>query len=180
LSRPVTFARAAQVAEKRDPCNRAARVTSLISQSERLQHRNNNFLKEFYMMNNNDFFVDVIYAYTRKQAIADGELIDVSEVAREAGFRLDVAITSAVWSLYISWNGADTDKQCYQDESGRLWDAIWMLRMAINGCKDKSELQYRFYVIPRDGRSRRPRLITLKVLIHGGEPVITVMLPVED
>jgi hypothetical protein len=32
-------------------------------------------------------FGEVIFSYTRAQAIADGELVDVSMTAQEAGFR---------------------------------------------------------------------------------------------
>ena len=42
-------------------------------------------------------FGPVIFAYTRAQAIEDGILVDVSETAREAGFRIPVAITRTVW-----------------------------------------------------------------------------------
>ena len=134
-------------------------------------------------MNNNDLFGDVIYSYTRAQAIDDGELVDVSETAREAGIRLQVVVTRSVWDRYISWDDSDTERQSYQDESGRLWDIAWILRIAINSCRDESAVLYRLHVIPRDGRSRKPALIQLKAVIHGGdqgEPVITVMLPTED
>jgi hypothetical protein len=40
----------------------------------------------------------VISSYTRAQAIADGELVDVSTIAREAGFRFPTAITRALWA----------------------------------------------------------------------------------
>ena len=39
---------------------------------------------------------DIIYTYTRAQAIEDGYIVDVSEVASEAGFRWPVAVTRAV------------------------------------------------------------------------------------
>lgn len=132
---------------------------------------------------NNDLFGEAIHVYTRTQAIEDGVLIDVSEVAGQAGFRLPVAVTSAVWERYISWNDNDTQNQVYQDESGRLWDVIWMLRMAVNSCRGESEVCYRLLVIPRDGISRKPVSIVLKAVIYGGdkgEPVITIMLPSED
>ena len=128
-------------------------------------------------------FGNVVYAYTRANAIADGELVDVSNVAKEAGFRLHVAVTRGVWEKCVAWHDLDNKTQVNQDESGRLWDVIWMLRVGINRFKDKSVMQYRLYVIPRDGKSRRPKLTTLKASIHcgdEGEPVITVMLPNED
>jgi type I site-specific restriction endonuclease len=34
-----------------------------------------------------DLFGEVIHSYTRADAIDDGYLVDVSDVAREAGFR---------------------------------------------------------------------------------------------
>ena len=42
-------------------------------------------------------FGPVLSAYTRAQAIEDGILVDVSETAREAGFRIPVAVTRTVW-----------------------------------------------------------------------------------
>ena len=38
---------------------------------------------------------DLIHSYTRAEALADGELIDVSATAREAGIRWPVALTLA-------------------------------------------------------------------------------------
>ena len=52
-----------------------------------------------------DIFSEVenvlIISYTRKQAIADGILIDITETAIEAGFKFHVAVTHAVWNQYI-------------------------------------------------------------------------------
>ena len=44
----------------------------------------------------------VIFSYTRAQAIADGVLIDVSELAKEAGFRFPVAVTAGVWAECVA------------------------------------------------------------------------------
>jgi hypothetical protein len=180
LPHPITSTRASQVAEKRDPCQRAAGVTLHFRSRKGCKIKISIYFKEFHM---NNLFGDVIYAYTRAQAIEDGELVDVSEVAREAGFTLPVAVTRSVWDRYISWSDADTDRQSYQDESGRLWDVVSMLRMAIGSRRNESVLLYRLYVIPHDGRTRRAKLTTLKAMIHGGdngEPVMTIMLPSED
>ena len=51
-----------------------------------------------------DLFGEVIYAYTRAQAIADGVLIDVSELSRDAGFRHPVAMTSGAWADCVAWS----------------------------------------------------------------------------
>lgn len=130
-----------------------------------------------------DLFGDVIYAYTRAQAIADGELVDVSAMAKQSGFKIPVAVTPTVWNQYIEWTGEDTNRQTSQDQSGRLWDVLWMLYVACKRSKDESYVSYELYVIPRDGRSKSPILTNLKSVIGGGdegEPVITIMLPNED
>ena len=53
---------------------------------------------------------DVIHTHTRAQLIEDGDLIDVSETAREAGFTVPVAITRAAWADCVEWT-AETDKR---------------------------------------------------------------------
>ena len=45
---------------------------------------------------------DLIFSYTRAQAIEDGVLVDVTETAKEAGFRIPVALTQSVWAEYVA------------------------------------------------------------------------------
>jgi hypothetical protein len=135
-------------------------------------------------MNKDEFFGDVISIYTRAQAIEDGQLIDVSETAREAGFTLPVAMTATVWADCIAWTDDDIEKQAYQDESGRLWDVLYMAYHGIRTNKASSnQLLYQLYRIQRDGYSTEAELVTLKLIIGPGdtsEPVITILLPNED
>ncbi len=131
-----------------------------------------------------NLFGEVIYTYTRAQAIEDGVLVDVSETAREAGFRWPVAITQAAWEDCIAWTEDDNNHQVYQDESGRLWDVLWMALHAITSASaNRSQMLYELYRVPRDGKSTEPRLTKLKLVAGPGdhaEPVITIMLPTED
>ena len=130
------------------------------------------------------FFGEMIHVYTRAQALEDGVLVDVSETAREAGFKVPVAVTRAVWNQYIKWTDEDTNKQTSQDEAGRLWDVLWVLMCAIKmRSSETDQVIYELYVISRDGKSRTPKCIKLKSFIGGGdkrEPLITIMLPTED
>lgn len=138
--------------------------------------------------------MEVIFSYTRAQAIEDGELVDVSKLAREAGFKFPVAVSRAVWGRYCE----DPDQQSGQDISGRTWDILWMLRFAASRA-DGAEVLFKLHVAMTDrgnwesnetvpergsGLTRKThRLVTLKSLCHGGdtaEPVITIMLPSED
>jgi hypothetical protein len=121
---------------------------------------------------------DLIYSYSRQQAIADGVLVDVSETAREAGFRFPVALTRAVWELYVRV----PDGVAGQDEAGRLWDILWLLRLAIKQSGGTSEVRFALRV-RNDNRNGTPPLVHLKALCGPGdnaEAVITIMLPEED
>lgn len=126
---------------------------------------------------------EMIYSYTREQALADGVLINVSELAKEAGFTIPVAVTDTVWFNYIEWTQDDNKQQTYQDLDGRLWDVLSMLRFAIRRQPNSQIINYTLAVVPRDGKSRRAKTVQLKAIIgagDNGEPVITIMLPSED
>jgi len=72
---------------------------------------------------------DIVSIYTRAQAIEDGVLIDVSEIAREAGIKFPVATTCQLWADVIEPD--ETSKTIGQDVNGRLWDVLMVLRIAI-------------------------------------------------
>ena len=122
---------------------------------------------------------EVIHAYTRADALRDGVLIDVSEAAREAGFRFPVALTAAAWVKCVAVPSA---VQC-QEEAGRLWDVLTMLRFAVRG-SNGSAREVRFGVhVRNDNRDRTPPLVRLKALCGSGdegEPVLTIMKPEDD
>ena len=130
------------------------------------------------------FFGNVISTYTRTQAIEDGVLIDVGSMANEAGFKWPVAVTAAVWADCIAWTEDDCRQQVYQDESGRLWDVLYLASHAIRTSKRSGDrLLFQFYRVPRDGHSTEAVLVTLRLIVgpgDSGEPVITILLPNED
>ena len=122
--------------------------------------------------------MNLIFAYTRKQAIEDGVLIDITDTAREAGLRFPTAITAAAWSEYVTVPHGVTG----QDERGRLWDIVWMLRVAIVRQRVDGP-QILFELLVRNEESQPPQPVTLKAVIGPGDdpsPVITIMLPRED
>jgi hypothetical protein len=122
---------------------------------------------------------DLIHRYTRADAIRDGVLIDVSATAREAGIRYTVALTRAVWERCVT---VPPGVLC-QDEAGRLWDVLTMLRYAIRG-SDNGASVLRFGVhVRNDNRDRTPPLVRLWAVCgpaDDGSPCITVMMPGED
>ena len=121
---------------------------------------------------------EVIHAYTRADALRDGVLIDVSATARDAGFRWPVALTCAAWGRCVS---VPPGVAC-QDEAGRLWDVLWMLRCAISRQEGGQLVQFALHV-RNDNCEGIPPLVRLKGLCgpgDQGEPVVTVLLPDED
>ena len=129
-----------------------------------------------------EIFGSPIHIYTRAEAIEDGSLVDVSLVASEAGFTIPVAVTANVWADCVAWSESDSTRQIYQDESGRLWDVLWMARQAARKGQGP-RLAFQLYRVPRGGRGKSPRLVTLSMVIgpgDDGEPVITIMMPGED
>jgi hypothetical protein len=124
----------------------------------------------------NDKHPDLIFAYTRAEAIADGVLHDASLAAKEAGFRYPVAVTSAVWHDYVSVPAAVP----WQDETGRLWDILSVLRAAIQSAGHTDIVHFSVCV---QNQPDAPETIRLKALCGPGddaEPVITIMFPHED
>lgn len=133
-----------------------------------------------------EIFGEPIHTYTRAQAIGDGYLVDVSAVAAEAGIRYPTAMTRAAWADMVEWSREDNARKgTLQDEAGRLWDVLWMLRCAIaqgGGKNADGEIWYRLHRVPRAGRGRLPRSVVLRAVCGPGdeaEPVITIMLPDE-
>jgi hypothetical protein len=121
---------------------------------------------------------DRIHRYTRAEAIADGVLIDVSAVTREAGIRYPVALTAAAWERCVT---VPPGVVC-QDEAGRLWDVCWLLACAARRGGSGPEVRFAVHV-RQDNRERTPPSVRLKALCgpgDSGEPVVTVMLPEED
>lgn len=123
---------------------------------------------------------EVIFRYTRAQAIQDGVLIDVTESAREAGFRVSVVVTSAVWAECVAWSEKE---ELPQDESARLWDVLWMAAQAARGNRKSNadRLVYELFVVPLGGQQPKRRSLVLHIGPgDAGEPVMTIMLPGED
>lgn len=120
---------------------------------------------------------DIIDVYTRAQAIDDGVLVDVSTVAKEAGIKFPTAMTRAVWCEIVELD--DIAKSHGESEQGRLWDVLWMFRVAIKAGIQGDTIRY-YLIATKGGRQHR---VELKAICGPGdtlEPVITIMLPDED
>jgi hypothetical protein len=128
-----------------------------------------------YISQPEDPSLEIIDVYSRADAIEDGVLIDISKTANEAGFKYPMVLTSAVWGKYV----IVPESAEGQDEQGRLWDILNMLRFAIRNDGSTNEVSFSLYV----NNNGKPEPVYLKSICGPGddaEPVITIMLPTED
>ena len=113
-----------------------------------------------------------IYSCSRKQALKDGDLVDITPAAKKAGFICPVAVTSSVWGMVKPPAGA-----MEQSIHWRLWDLLMTLNSAVMyhpAGKDR----IRFPVIFDDRPVGEHRAERLSAMIHMGDdykPVITIM-----
>jgi hypothetical protein len=143
------------------------------------------------MADEDPVFGNVIYSYTRTQAIEDGVLVDITEMAKEAGIKYPVAITSTAFFGYV----APDPMPPGQDLKGRLWDLCTMFKLEARKT-DGPNLEFKIQFVLggiRVGPAERPvkniddtwKLVevTLQAVCGPGDdpaPVITLMLIGED
>jgi hypothetical protein len=124
-----------------------------------------------------EFFGELIFAYTRAEAIKDGVLVDVSKLAQEAGFRYPVAMTAAVWETCVRVPGDIPGR----DESGRIWDLINVLRwLKLRVEVREQEFEFTLAIPQSSGTIEDVFLKSLCHLGDAGEPVVTIALRHED
>ena len=128
---------------------------------------------------------NIIFSYTRAMAIADGVLHDVSETAKDCGFRIPVAVTDTIWGRWVSVDNRPELLEVGQSTEARLRDLLMVL-------------WFRIKTLPREARTNR-LTFTVRFLVDPegeiveeavltadcgpgdeGEPVITVLLPEFD
>lgn len=127
-------------------------------------------------MNHDDSDMPLIAAYSRKDAIEDGVLVDVSSVAREQGFCCPVALTSAAWHTCLAVEDGDV----VSDEQERIRHVLGVLRSAINFSQSERLVRFRVGFQHCKPMCQPVRLKALCGPGDDAEPVITVMLPEED
>lgn len=126
-----------------------------------------------------DPFGPVIYSYTRTQAVAEGCQIEVTQTAQEAGIRFPVFLTRTVYDSCVTVPPGVTG----QDEAGRWWAIVWMLRFAILRARPGADRLPVALYVRKDNRAAR--LLKLAATcgppdIDDPVPAITVMMPDED
>ena len=122
-------------------------------------------------MSSDNLFGEVIYTYSRKQAIADGVLVDLNGIdAIRQHWKAQMACTATVWSIIEQ--ALETEGQ---DLNGIAHDLSHMAKLAI---RDGRAVEEVFFTVLIVGTKH-----SLKLHIGPGdraEPVLTLMLPEED
>ncbi len=122
---------------------------------------------------------DIIHRYGRREAIAEGVLIDAGDIAKEAGFVWPVAITSRLYHGYLQ---PSPELEAWgQSYEGRLWDLLNVLRWAIRQSKNDTFIRFSVLFVLSPGTAAVPiELISIAGPDDEGAPSITVLLPNED
>ncbi len=122
---------------------------------------------------------DIIFKYGRKAALDDGVLLDVSELAHEAGFKLPVAVSDTLYHGYLT-PPLELAKEG-QSLNGRLWDTLSVLRYAIKASPSTDRLS--FTILFAQAPDAEPEPVNLLAVCgpgDSGEPVITIMTPSDE
>jgi hypothetical protein len=138
------------------------------------------------MSNSENFWSDaeIVFRYSRKQAMRDGVLVDCTnadfgDLCRQLGIRVNVAMTSGAWASTIG--GIDEPLPPGQSIEGRLWDVLyaWRYAVSLRGA-DSDRVDFKVSVLKDDGKREIVNLWSLIGPGDEGEPVITIMLQGED
>lgn len=135
---------------------------------------------------------EIIDTYSTAQAVNDGVLFLVpEESSKEAGIIFPVYLSEAVYLKYVK---VPEGMEGEQDESGRLWDLLFMFAFAaktFNG----SLMKYKFISrlplsTPWEDNEKKQngnlnRLVTVKAIIQARDfndpsPAIFILKPYED
>ena len=124
---------------------------------------------------------EVIYTYTRKQAIEDGMQVKLegenADLVKEAGYKYPVFITSGV--LELIEKAVASEKDC-NDFKGVLWDILYMSRAVGKPVNDRMT---KFEVIISGTGKQRTHIMYIEcgaMDFDDPAPVLTIMLPEEN
>lgn len=144
---------------------------------------------------------EIIHVYTRRQAIEDGVLVQLSgpgyvgdegmpAMCKEAGIKFPIAMILETFAGCVAPIAGDGYKLApTQDAKGRLWDVLWMLKMAIRASQPGSLLRFKLRVVPNVPESYAKdnppaaKPVTLAAVCGPDDdtsPCITIMYPHQD
>ena len=121
-------------------------------------------------------FGEPIYTFTRRQAIEDGQLVDVTPWADGrsilgGGFKVPVAFTRALWSAV---NAIPERLRGVADVRGRAHDVLWMALVACRRARHNANVTFKV-ILPRDAeRGNTVELLANCGPDDDGKPCVTI------
>ena len=116
---------------------------------------------------------EIIFSYTRKQAIEDGTLVPVNQsLMYQAGFKYPTVITQGLHGTM-----EEADKGGWASYQGMLWDVLNGMKFATILMKNKKTDRVHFTI--RIG-TRAHALYSVCHPDDEGKPCLTIMLEGED
>jgi hypothetical protein len=125
----------------------------------------------------NDDGFELIYSYSRKQAIEDGVLIDVSEQARASGFTVPVCVGDNLYHGYVvPPEGLEGEGQ---SPEGRLHDLFEMTKIAARSSGESDRVYFEVLFLTSPGHLEKVRCVAVVGPGDNLEPVMTICLPMD-
>ena len=121
---------------------------------------------------------ELVFKYSREDALNDGVLVNVSESAKKLGFKYPVAITERLYNALSNI----PEVHSHQTYEGRLRDVLWMCYLEARKTA-KDQMLFKVILQTENVIRENEPPIALKSMCHPGdnlEPVITIMFPDED
>ena len=122
---------------------------------------------------------NVIYSYTRAQAIEDGVLIDITADAQAHGFKVHTVVTDNLYHQYVEVP-TGLDGSFGQSSAGRLHDLLTLALFAARSSKGTDRVYFKVDFLMEPGRLEEANIIAHIGPGDHGEPVLTLMLPEDD
>ncbi len=122
-----------------------------------------------------DFQWEVITVYTRKQALADQVLIDITDVARPNGFKVPTAVTAGLWAIVTPTEELEALGEALESRLRKVLLLLFLeIRKAAKDC-DSISFSVDFQTAPN-------RIETFELLAVMGpdddlKPCLTIGLP---
>lgn len=126
---------------------------------------------------------DAVFGYSRRQALAEGVLVDVTRQASptemHGGFLVPVAVTAALWTAI---EAIPPSLAGIADARGRLHDVLWMAALAVrrgrNGPRDGGPSLTFAIHLPIAGTRKRTQQLRVDVgPDDDGMPCVTIGFP---
>ena len=122
---------------------------------------------------------NLVYAYTREQAIADGVMVDVTEQAKGIGFSIHTVVTATLFNEYVEPPAGLEGEG--QSVAGRLHDVMVLALFAARRAANTDRVTFKVDFLMEPGRKETVEVIAvIGPGDDGAIPVLTIMLPEDD